>query len=182
MRLGLGLLVGVLLGGCAATPPAPAPSTYLETVRRDGPLLIGAQPSVPDLAALQRAGVRSVFSLRTAEELATLDHDPAAAAAAQGLRYQIHPIGGPAHPYTPALLQAFADEMAATDGHVLLHCASGGRAAQLYAAWLVRYRGLSPQQALERIRESGAWPLPMEHLLGRPLSVDYADDAPTAGK
>jgi uncharacterized protein (TIGR01244 family) len=164
------------LAGCATTPTAQAPATsvYLESAVRDEHLVIGAQPTALDLEALQRAGIRSVFNLRTDEEIAALDFDPATQADGLGLRYQHHPIGGAEHPYSPALLQAFAAEMAAADGHVLLHCASGGRAGQLYAAWLVEYRGLSPQQAMEKLKDFGSWPLPMERLLGKPLQVDYA--------
>lgn len=64
--------------------------------------------------------------------------------------------------------------MAAADGKLLLHCASGGRAGLVYAAWLVKYQGKTPDEAMRTLEPLGAWPLPMEKLLGRPLTVDFA--------
>lgn len=64
--------------------------------------------------------------------------------------------------------------MAEGGGDLLLHCGSGARAGQLYAAWLVRERGLSPQEAMQRVAPLGLWPLPMERMLNRPLELRLA--------
>jgi protein tyrosine phosphatase (PTP) superfamily phosphohydrolase (DUF442 family) len=162
--------------GCARelvkAEPSEAPSSYFsDTHRRDG-LWVGGQPSQSDLAALKSQGVRAVFNLRTSEEMAELGFDQAVVLKGIGLSYQQWPVGGPEHPYTPALLEAFAQAMKSNDGKVLLHCAGGGRAAQLYAAWLVAYQGESPQQAMATLESFGGWPLPMERLLGKPLRVE----------
>ncbi len=175
MRLAM-LVLTVVLSACA-TRPVSTPSTYADTAHRDERLLVGAQPSQLDLQALAKAGTRSVLNIRTNEEMAELDFDEAAVAKELGLRYRQMPVGGAEHPFTPEHLATFAAEMESADGSVLLHCASGGRASQVYAAWLVKYRNHTPQQAMEKLKAFGAWPLPMERLLGEPLQVVFADES-----
>jgi protein tyrosine phosphatase (PTP) superfamily phosphohydrolase (DUF442 family) len=182
MRLLPLLLLSLVLGACVSTPlvaPA-APSTYLTDTYRDGALWVGGQPSDADFAALRAAGVRGVFNIRTNEEMAELPFNEPARLETLGLRYRQWPVGGAAHPYTPELLAAFAEEMAAADGQLLLHCATGGRASQLYAAWLVKYRDHTPQQAYEKLKAMNGWPLPMERLLGEPLEVKFANQLPAS--
>lgn len=177
MRLTL-LMLMVVLSACATRPvPVSTLSTYADTAHRDVRLLVGAQPSQLDLQALAKAGTRSVLNLRTSGEMAELDFDETAVAKELGLRYRQIPVGGAEHPFTPEHLAAFAAEMEAADGSILLHCASGGRASQVYAAWLVKYRDHTPQQAMEKLKAFGAWPLPMERLLGEPLQVVFADES-----
>jgi len=53
----------------------------------------------------------------------TLGFDESAILATAGLAYAQLPVGGPEFPYTPALLEAFAAQVAKNDGKVLLHCA-----------------------------------------------------------
>lgn len=173
------------LAACASTPapvapapaaaaaPAPGPG-FVERSLALGPVLIGGQPAAADFEALRAAGVTRVFNLRTAEEMAAVGFDEAALAAASGMAYAQSPVGG-AGGFTPAVLEAFAREMDAADGKLLLHCASGNRAGNLYAAWLVRYRGKTPAEAYREVAPLGLWPLPMERLLGRPLEIEFAD-------
>ena len=59
-------------------------------------------------------------------------------------------------------------------GTVLLHCASGARAGAVHAAWLVRYRGATPTEAMQAVAPLGLWPLPLERLLGTPLRLELA--------
>lgn len=159
----------------AATAPAVAPvSTYLDKSLRVGGLIVGGQIQDIDMAALKSAGVTRVVNLRTPEEMQTLGFDESAALTKQGLAYRQLPLGGAEFPYSPAVLDAFAAEMAAADGKLLLHCASGGRAGIVYAAWLVKYQGKTPEQAMHTLESLGGWPLPMEKLLGRPLTLDFA--------
>lgn len=162
-----------------ADPVAAAPSTYVAEAFQHQGVIIGGQPGLLDLQALPQAGVRQVFNLRTSEEMAGLDFDEAARLQQLGIAYSHHPIGGEAHPYAPALLDAFSAAMAAADGPLLLHCASGGRAAQLYAAWLVRERGFRPDEALRLMGPRAGWPMPMEKLLDRPLRLEF-DEASRA--
>lgn len=159
----------------AATPAAalPAPPPFDTRIVRDGAVLLSPQPMAADLEALNAKGVRRVINLRTPEEMATLGFDEAALAASKGMDYTLIPIAGNTG-YTPAALDAFSAAMARGDGDILLHCASGTRAGHLYAAWLVREKGLSPEDAMRRVGPLGLWPPPMERLLDQPLRLDYA--------
>ncbi len=167
------LLLFALLTGCVTRPATESTSTYLQSTHRDGQLFIGAQPTLLDLEALARTGTRSVLNLRSAEEMKTVAYDEGAAAEQLGLSYMHLPVSGSDQPYSPQHLEAFAAAMEREEGQVLLHCASGGRAAQVYAAWLVKYRAHTPQQALEKLKNLGGWPMPMERLLGQPLKVEF---------
>jgi len=171
------------LAGCAATPgPAatslPAVATgpgFIERSLSDGDAIIGAQPGAIDFDALRAAGVTRVVNVRGADEMTSLGFDEPATAAAAGMRYVNVPLAG-ASAYTPAALEAFAREMALEDGgKLLLHCGSGSRAGLLYAAWLVQYRGQTPDAAMRTVAPLGLWPLPLERMLGRSLSLQFAD-------
>ncbi|GAB3731255.1 hypothetical protein GCM10028794_07330 [Silanimonas algicola] len=186
------VIASVLLAACAgngatrgdaataapvATPaPVPAQPPFETRVVRDGAVLLSPQPMAADLEALGAKGVRRVINLRTPEEMATLGFDAAAVAKAQGMDYTLLPIAGNAG-FTPAALDAFSAAMATGEGDVLLHCASGTRAAHLYAAWLVREKGMSPEDAMRRVAPLGLWPLPMERLLDRPLRLEFTEPA-----
>jgi uncharacterized protein (TIGR01244 family) len=187
-RLAVPVLIAVLsLSACASGPtevakaPNPSPAAvdsrpFLDRALRDGDVYVAAQPVAGDFAALQAAGITRVFNLRTDEEMRGAGIDGAALATAHGMRYAQSPVSGAAG-FTPAVLEAFAREMESGDGPMLLHCASGGRAGNLYAAWLVRYRGLTPAEAMARVEPLGLWPLPLERLLGQKLTLDFADPA-----
>ena len=160
----------------APPPPAVDAKPFLDRALRDGEVYVAAQPVAGDFAALQAAGITRVFNLRTSEEMQAAGIDGAALASAHGMRYAQSPVAGAAG-FTPAVLEAFAREMESGSGPMLLHCASGGRAGNLYAAWLVRYQGLTPAEAMARVAPLGLWPLPMERLLGQELTIDFADPA-----
>lgn len=185
------LLIVSIIGGmtaCAGLPPsnpqpaavvasAPAAtvSTYIDKSLNTESLIVGGQIQDLDVDALHSAGVTRVINLRTPEEMQALGFDENAALDSRGMGYRQLPLGGAEYPYSPALLEAFAAEMAQADGKVLLHCASGGRAGLVYAAWLVKYQGKTPEQAMRTLESLGGWPLPMEKLLGRRLTVDFAE-------
>lgn len=158
-----------------STPqPAPAAAPFASRVLRDGRVLLAPQPQPDDFEALRAAGLRKVINLRAPEEMATLGFDQPALLSSKGIEHVALPVAGNAA-FTPALLDAFSVAMADGEGDVLLHCASGARAGQLYAAWLVRERGLSPQEAMQRVAPLGLWPTPMERLLDRPLRLEFAE-------
>ncbi|MFO1494977.1 MAG: sulfur transferase domain-containing protein [Lysobacterales bacterium] len=174
------LLIALLcLHACVHAPTAPPPvvpsKPYAASALHTEGLWVGGQPNTDDLATLRQAGVERVLNLRTPEEMQDLGFDEAASASALGLAYRSLPLGGTAYPYTPALVDALEAEMQASKGKLLLHCASGGRAGLVYAAWLVKYRGYTPDAAMRTLEGLGGWPLPLEKLLGRPLRLQYAE-------
>jgi uncharacterized protein (TIGR01244 family) len=179
--VGAGLL-SACMGGTVSTPPnvappvatntaPPAPAVPLvERALRDGRVLLSAQPTADDLASLKAAGVDRVINFRAESEMSSLGFDEPALLAADGVAYSALPITGN-DAYTTAVLDEFTALMADPNQTVLLHCASGTRAGHLYAAWLVREQGLSPDEAMRRVAPLGLWPLPMERLLDRPLQL-----------
>lgn len=154
-----------------APTPAPAP---LKTVERDR-IIIAGQPGALDLEQLRQQGVVGVFNLRTDAEMADraqVSYDEAALAQELGYDYVQEPVGGSDHPFRPEVLAAFKAQLDRSEGKVLLHCASGGRAGLLYAAYAVKYLGQDPDEAMRSLEPLGGWPLPLERLTGIALKVD----------
>lgn len=183
LALALGVPASVLAATPPASPTAPAAALAPSSASTEKPLLerslrldgvvLAPQPAAADFATLKSAGIARVINLRTAEEMAALGFDAKASAKDAGLAYATLPIAGNTG-FSPAVLDAFAKAMDEGGGELLLHCSSGARAGQLYAAWLVREKGLSPQEAMQRVAPLGLWPTPMERMLGRPLEIDFA--------
>ena len=186
MRSGYVLvLLGVgcaLTAGCATTGDKPAaaprapspPSSFFDRTLQEGKLLVGGQPTRADLDAFKAQGVTEIVNLRTPDEMKEVNFDEPALAASLGLDYVNLPVEG-ASAYTPELLEAFAQRVERAKGKVVLHCTVGGRAGQLYAAYSVKHLGRTPDEALAALKPLGGWPLPMERLLGRPLTVQFKD-------
>ena len=166
----------------AAEPPATAPAaapaaatpTPLKTVARDR-VRIAGQPGEIDLKTLREQGVTTIFNVRTDAEMAdrsVVPYDEAALAQELDLAYVQQPIGGTDHPFRPEVLEAFKAELDRSQGKLLLHCATGGRAGLVYAAYAVKYLGQEPDEAMRSLEALGAWPLPLERLTGIPLKVE----------
>ena len=166
----------------AAEPPATAPAaapaaatpTPLKTVARDR-VLIAGQPGEIDLKTLREQGVTTIFNVRTDAEMAdrsVVPYDEAALAKELDLAYVQEPIGGTDHPFRPEVLEAFKAELDRSQGKLLLHCGTGGRAGMLYAAYAVKYLGQEPDEAMRSLEALGGWPLPLERLTGIPLKVE----------
>ncbi len=115
-----------------------------------GPVYIAGQPTEAALEAMDAEGVSTVINLRTADEMSNLEtvsFDEAAKVSALGMDYVLIEQGAE-ETLTPAALDAFAAAMADADGKVLVHCGSGVRASHMWAAYLVREKGLSMEEAL----------------------------------
>jgi uncharacterized protein (TIGR01244 family) len=144
---------------------------------RDGRVYVGGQPDEKALASLAALGVTTVVNVRTPGEMADkaqVPFDEAAEVARLGMEYVTIPIGGPEYPYSPEVVDRFAQVLARRPGPVLLHCRTGGRVSYLWAAHLVRNGGLNLDDALARGRAMGIGPDPLEQLLGRPVKLVWA--------
>jgi protein tyrosine phosphatase (PTP) superfamily phosphohydrolase (DUF442 family) len=162
-------------GPTPVSAPAPAPKSALERAVRRGNVLIAGQPSAADLGALRPRGIARVINLRTPEEMndrSVVPFDEAALLAGSNVDYVVIPIGGANYPLRPEALEAYAKALADAKGEVLLHCASGGRANTLHAAYEVKYLGRDPDEAMRALEPSGGWPLPIERLTGIKLKVE----------
>lgn len=112
--------------------------------------------SQPDLAALeqgQKSGLSIVINLRGLSES---DWDEAGATESLGLEYYQVPINGSA----PQLESEPFDQISAVveanpDATILVHCASGNRAAAWLAVYLAEYQAMSPDEAIEIARANG---------------------------
>ncbi len=144
-------------------------------VRVGDDMFIGGQPTETAIRELRAQGVTTIVNLRMPEEMARVGFDEAALARKLGIRYVHIPMRGtPENPYGPKELDAFAAAMASADGKVLLHCTIAWRASHLWAAYLIRERGIPVAAALAHARQINLMddmrmtngPQPLEGFLG----------------
>jgi uncharacterized protein (TIGR01244 family) len=174
----------------------PGPVTDLKppvTLERDGlfqaayasvgdDIFIGGQPTEKALRELKAMGVTTVVNLRTPEEMKNeVKFDEAKLIAELGMKYVFIPGRGNAEfPYAPDAVTKFAEAVSKANGKVLLHCTVAWRASHLWAAYLIREKGVPESRALANARainlmdEHRMGPdgrQPVEDYLGRTLST-----------
>ena len=140
-------------------------------------LFIGGQPTEKALRDLKAKGVTTVINLRMPEEMKQIGFDEAALVKELGMTYVHIPMRGSAeNPYGPKQLDQFAAAIASADGKVLLHCTVAWRASHIWAAYLIRDRGVPAATAIAQTRsvnlrdEAPFGGLqPIEGFLGRPV-------------
>jgi uncharacterized protein (TIGR01244 family) len=116
-------------------------------------LFIAGQPTEKALRDLKAKGVTTVINLRMPQEMAQVGFDEAALLKELGMNYVHIPMRGtPEHPYGPKQLDEFAAALEAAQGKVLLHCTVAWRASHLWAAYLIRDRGVPVSDALAQTR------------------------------
>jgi uncharacterized protein (TIGR01244 family) len=139
----------------------PAP-TVLDTtgrfqaaaVRVGDDIFITGQPTERGLRELRAQGVTTVVNLRSPEEMEKAVHfDEPAVIAQLGMKYVYLPMRGtPEFPYSPDAVTKLAAAVASANGKVLLHCTIAWRASHLWAACLIRERGVDVETALTNAR------------------------------
>ena len=143
-----------------------------------GPAYVSGQPTEAALRDLAAKGLKTVISLRTH---AVMDYrnqvpfDEAAVAKELGITYVHVPLGGPDTPYMPEAVEKVAAAIKAADGKVLLHCTVAWRASHMWAAYLVKEKGMPYDDAIkagEAMNINGYKPpnatsIPVDDLLGR---------------
>jgi protein tyrosine phosphatase (PTP) superfamily phosphohydrolase (DUF442 family) len=117
-------------------------------------LFIAGQPTERGLRELKARGVTTIVNLRTPPEMARIGFDEAALAAQLGMAYVYLPVrGDTAMPYSPETVAKFAKVMeSTTSGKVALHCTVAWRASHLWAAYLIKNRGIDVPTALANAR------------------------------
>lgn len=142
-----------------------------QTVNRlinDPNIVIMEQPEQSELKQMRAKNISSVVNFRTNKEIESLPFNEAKTLQEQGVHFYTIEIGKD-RPYSPQKLLQFNQIMEQNKGHrVVIHCRSGHRAAQVYAAWLIRYRGLSNQQATAAISPRKAQQQAIKQLLEQP--------------
>jgi uncharacterized protein (TIGR01244 family) len=158
---------------------------YLARAARVGEdVFVTGQPTERGLRELRALGVTTVVNLRTPEEMTkNVPFDEPALVAELGMRYVFLPVRGSGeYPYSPATLAQFAEAVRTTNGKVLLHCTVAWRASHLWAAYLIKDRGIPIESALANAR---AINLMDDHRMGpngRQPVEDFLDQAlPTLG-
>lgn len=149
---------------------------FREVIAKVDDLFISGQPDKDSFAKLKSEGVTTIVNLRTPSEMENREYvpfDEQAVVDSLGMIYIYIPLGGDEYPYTPEAVKKFADAVDNAEGKVLLHCTVARRASHMFAAYLIEYKNIPPEKAIEYAKaiNFGDWPL--EGLLGRKLKVDF---------
>lgn len=147
-------------------------------------MFVTGQPTERALRWLRAQGVTTVVNLRTPEEMTkNVPFDEPALVAELGMRYVYLPVRGTSeYPYSPATLAKFAEAVSAANGKVLLHCTVAWRASHLWAAYLIKERGMPIEAALANARAINLMDTHRMGSNGRQPVEDFLDKAlPTLG-
>lgn len=156
------LILAAALFSAPALAPAygEEPIQFPEKLDRDGffvvvadvgAMHIAGQPSEAAFREFAANGVTTVINLRTQPEMDNRNQvpfDEAALLKELDVNYVHIPLGGPDTPYTPAAIDQFAKAVAEADGDILFHCTVAWRASHLWAAYLVKYKGYTLEEAI----------------------------------
>ena len=123
-------------------------------VRVGDDFFIAGQPTERALREMHDQGVTTVVNLRSPEEMRNaVKFDERAVVAQLGMKYVYLPMRGtPDFPYSPEAVTKLAAAVAGANGKVLLHCTVAWRASHLWAAYLIRERGVDVETALANAR------------------------------
>jgi len=149
---------------------------FQEVIAKVDNIYISGQPSAEAFTILKSEGVTTVVNLRTQNEMSNRDNvtfDERELLDSLGMNYVHIPLGGADHPYNYEALKKFADAVDKADGKVLLHCTVAWRASHMWAAYLIQYKGFSPDKAIEHAKDINFGQLPVEGLLGKNMKVDF---------
>ncbi|HVY88699.1 MAG TPA: sulfur transferase domain-containing protein [Hyphomonadaceae bacterium] len=183
MRVAL-LAVALFLAAPAfgqASAPLPqklARTDFQGVIADTGSVYVAGQPTADALRDMASNGVTTVISVRTEAEMSNrkqVPYDEAALAKELGITFVNVPMGGPDSPYTPEALAKVMTAIDSSKGKVLLHCTVGWRASHVWAAYLVKDKGLAYDEAVRQasaINLNGYTPpnatsTPMDGLLGK---------------
>jgi len=149
---------------------------FQEVFAQSDDLFISGQPEKESFAKLKSDGVTTVINLRTPGEMDNRENvpfDEKAVVDSLGLEYIHIPLGGTEFPYTNEALLKFTDAVDKAEGKVLLHCTVGRRASNMWAAYLIQFKGFEPNKAIEYAKavNFGEWPL--EGLLGKKMIIKF---------
>jgi uncharacterized protein (TIGR01244 family) len=115
-------------------------------------VLFAGQPTAEQLQQLAAANYQTVIDLRAPSE--NRGYDEAAVAKAAGLDYVPIPVTEETLADAKTL-DRFIEVFNQAEKPVLVHCASGGRVAAVYYAWLVAEKKMSREDALAAAKEQG---------------------------
>lgn len=147
-------------------------------LHREGRLVFSAQPDEGTLRSVVSEGAGTVVNFRRESEMEGVPFDEAAVVEGAGARYVHLPLGGsPGEEpgYDPEDVDKLAEVLKNAEGDVYMHCASGGRARTIWTAYLVKYEGLSEEEAILRAQRVGQEPSALDRLLGKPSAYEVPE-------
>lgn len=143
------VVAATVLGLANLSAHAAPPLDQLNLDRREGSILVSAQPSESALRQFADMGGRLVINLRSADEMTKLEFDEQAAADHFGLRYVQIEVAPDT--FSRADVAAYIAAIStAPDAPILLHCASGNRAAAMLTAYSSMHDHTPLGQAMQR--------------------------------
>lgn len=134
-----------------------------------GDVFIAGQPTQTNLDSLIEAGVSLVINLRTDDEMNYLNYDEAKFLKSKKIKYIHIPMGGD-DGYEADAIEKMGKSINKTDGKILIHCRSAGRATYAWMAWLIRYQDYSIDEAV-RLGNKARFSVPFFDLLGFPITI-----------
>lgn len=132
-------------------------------------VFLAGQPTQTNLDSLIDAGVTLVVNLRTDDEMDHLNFDEAKYLKSKKIKYLHIAMGGDAG-YQAEAIDKMGKSINKTDGKVLIHCRSAGRATYAWMAWLIRYQDYSIDEAV-RMGSKARFSVPFFSLLGYPVTI-----------
>ena len=136
----------------SATVMADKDGSYLSKSKQvDENIWIGPQPAKNDFNEFAAEEVTVVINTRTQAEMEQLGFNETDELKKFDIGYGLVEVGK-GHDYSPSKLEAFNELMTAHAGKkMVLHCRSGHRASQLYAARLRKYQHKTEKEAKQDI-------------------------------
>jgi uncharacterized protein (TIGR01244 family) len=155
---------------------APIDSVYKVEGKKDlfrsSYFYFGGQPTLETLRWLKGEGVTLVVNTRAEKEnkdFAETAFNEENLVKELGMAYVSIPLGDKST-NRPHAVDTFAQTLAAHSGKAFVHCLSGGRVSYLWAAYLVRHRGFSLDDAVT-IAKRMKYPTTLDDLLGAKTSL-----------
>lgn len=158
-------------------------SDYMAFLAWDlGDVINASQPNEAQLRDFAAKGIKTVINIRAPQEMdqvkSTTGFDEEVVAKSLGLEYVNIPMPGAAA-FNPANLALIGDAINNAKGKVLLHCFTATRTSTIWPAYLVKYQGLSLDEAIKH-GEAMRFSSPLHLLLGK--DITYKVKARTTGK
>ncbi|MEI8281259.1 MAG: sulfur transferase domain-containing protein [Armatimonadota bacterium] len=136
-----------------------------------GDVINASQPDEAQLKEMAAQGIKTVINIRATQEMdqlkTTTGFDEEAVVKSIGLEYINIPMPG-ASSFNPENLAKIGNAINNAKGKVLFHCFTANRTSTVWPAFLVKYRGLSLDEAIkhgEAMRFGG----PLPRLLGKDI-------------
>lgn len=138
-------------------------------------IYLGGQPTLEALQWLKYQGVKKIINLRSDSEnneYSEYAYNEETYAQKLGFEYYSVPLDG-AKDYSPEKLNDFLS-LVIEDEKIFIHCLSGGRATNLFMAYLIKHKGYTISKAID-IGRSLRFSFPLEKLLDVKVSMEIIE-------